>query len=180
MKPERSYSIFSSLSLASSSYCRCTTDLQAIMGTLSHPHQAPSAGQRLSLHGHTWRLLLLGSLIVTGFYFNPWLLNRWLANSQRTPCSQRHCAQPNPPAKRSTYSDAYQSPEFKIKSALRLSGSVKIPTMFVLAVTLLTLMYLMNHTTGPLMTWDLLTKMSAGSHSPSSIGISRSHFQLCM
>ncbi|KAF7775612.1 hypothetical protein Agabi119p4_4005 [Agaricus bisporus var. burnettii] len=97
------------------------------MGTLPYQTQPPSSSRNLP--GYTWRLLLLGSLIVTGLFFQPWPLNRWLDNNFQAQCHGSVCAQPFPPANRSTYSDAYDSPEFKKRSALRLSGAVKIPTM---------------------------------------------------
>lgn len=102
------------------------------MGTLPYQTQPPSSSRNLP--GYTWRLLLLGSLIVTGLFFQPWPLNRWLDNNFQAQCHGSVCAQPFPPANRSTYSDAYDSPEFKKRSALRLSGAVKIPTMSVASV----------------------------------------------
>jgi hypothetical protein len=148
------------------------------MGALPYYDQTPSSRQ--NSRGHTWRLLLLGSFIVISFYFQPWPLSRWLANNQQTWCNDGICAQPNPPANRSTYSDAYESSEFKKKSALRLSGAVKIPTMFVQATALSDHVKTYSNNLGPSTTWDLYMKMSAGSHFLSSIDISRLHFRLCM
>lgn len=39
------------------------------------------------------------------------------------------CGQPHPPAARSNFSERYDSHAFKMKSARRLAGAVKIPTM---------------------------------------------------
>ncbi|KAF9443362.1 carboxypeptidase S [Macrolepiota fuliginosa MF-IS2] len=74
-----------------------------------------------------WRIALFGSFVLAATYLQfgptagPWLAYEHTFNDI--------CAQPSPPAERSNYSSAYDSPEFKQKSITRLSGAVKIPTM---------------------------------------------------
>lgn len=79
---------------------------------------------------HIWRIAFFGLLFLAGAYVQ---LNssvkEWNDINQRS--TGNICAQPSPAAKRSNYSSAYDSAEFKRRSAERLSGAVKIPTMCV-------------------------------------------------
>ncbi len=83
----------------------------------------------------TWRITLFGLLVLAAVYFRlkpP--LEEWSSVNGRNVGSA--CAQPSPAARRSNYSSVYDTPEFKQRSAERLSGAVKIPTMYVRLVRL--------------------------------------------
>lgn len=93
------------------------------MGTPDH--QGPLRGKGLVLS--LWRFVLLALLFFAGVCLQPWFMHKWLVGDQRY--TGDLCTQPSPPARRSNYSSAYDTTEFKKRSALRLSGAVKIPTM---------------------------------------------------
>jgi len=96
---------------------------------MGHPdHENLYATKEIRSPRPIWRNVFCVFLFLAGAYLHlkP-SMEEWSSVDRQI--TGNLCAQPSPAAKRSNYSSAYDSHEFKRKSAERLSGAVKIPTM---------------------------------------------------